>query len=133
MRSSFEVDVLFRFPTGSFDSTPFASRSGVPLTMTLLSHSCFVTGTDPGVGKTYVVSRMISEMRRDGIDAVGMKPICCGDRDGVSVRCRHAFDQFDDAGVGADVDRGRRAGRVIGEPRALNGGIAHVVVLFSVG
>lgn len=49
--------------------------------MTLFSESCFVTGTDTGVGKTCVVSRMIAEMRRDGIDAVGMKPICCGDRD----------------------------------------------------
>jgi dethiobiotin synthetase len=43
--------------------------------------SCFVTGTDTGVGKTYVVSRMIAAMRKDGIDTVGMKPICCGDRD----------------------------------------------------
>lgn len=46
-----------------------------------LDHSCFITGTDTGVGKTYVVSRMIRALRKDGIDAVGMKPICCGDRD----------------------------------------------------
>ena len=45
------------------------------------SQSCFVTGTDTGVGKTHVVSRMIVAMRKDGIDAVGMKPICCGGRD----------------------------------------------------
>jgi dethiobiotin synthetase len=43
--------------------------------------SCFVTGTDTGVGKTFVVSRIVASMRQDGIDAVGMKPICCGDRD----------------------------------------------------
>jgi len=46
-----------------------------------LDDSCFITGTDTGVGKTYVVSRMIRALRKDGIDAVGMKPICCGDRD----------------------------------------------------
>jgi dethiobiotin synthetase len=46
-----------------------------------LAESCFVTGTDTGVGKTCVVSRMVAAIRKDGIDAVGMKPICCGDRD----------------------------------------------------
>jgi len=46
-----------------------------------LDASCFITGTDTGVGKTYVVSRLIRALRKDGIDAVGMKPICCGDRD----------------------------------------------------
>lgn len=49
--------------------------------MTLPPRSCFVTGTDTGVGKTYVVSRMIAALRKNGVDAVGMKPICCGDRD----------------------------------------------------
>jgi len=49
--------------------------------MTLISESCFVTGTDTGVGKTYVVSRLIAALREKGVDAVGMKPICCGDRD----------------------------------------------------
>ena len=50
-----------------------------------LDDSCFITGTDTGVGKTYVVSRMIRALRKDGIDAVGMKPICCGDRDDAEV------------------------------------------------
>jgi dethiobiotin synthetase len=45
------------------------------------SNSCFVTGTDTGVGKTFVVSRTIAALRKNGVDAVGMKPICCGDRD----------------------------------------------------
>jgi dethiobiotin synthetase len=49
--------------------------------MITFPESCFVTGTDTGVGKTFVVSRMIRALRKDGIDAVGMKPICCGDRD----------------------------------------------------
>jgi dethiobiotin synthetase len=49
--------------------------------MISFTESCFVTGTDTGIGKTYVVSRMIAALRKNGIDAVGMKPICCGDRD----------------------------------------------------
>lgn len=49
--------------------------------MIVFPESCFVTGTDTGVGKTYVVSWMVAAMRKEGIDAVGMKPICCGDRD----------------------------------------------------
>jgi dethiobiotin synthetase len=47
----------------------------------LLPESCFVTGTDTGVGKTYVVSRIVAMLRKQGVAAVGMKPICCGDRD----------------------------------------------------
>ena len=46
----------------------------------MIASSCFVTGTDTGVGKTYVVSRAVAALRKQGIDAVGMKPICCGDR-----------------------------------------------------
>lgn len=40
----------------------------------------FVTGTDTDVGKTYVACLLIRALRQAGIDAVGMKPICCGDR-----------------------------------------------------
>jgi dethiobiotin synthetase len=47
----------------------------------LLPESCFVTGTDTGVGKTFVVSRIVAALRKEGVDAVGMKPICCGDRE----------------------------------------------------
>ncbi|MBV9300411.1 MAG: dethiobiotin synthase [Verrucomicrobia bacterium] len=39
----------------------------------------FVTGTDTGVGKTFVVSGLVRCSRSRGIDAVGMKPICTGD------------------------------------------------------
>ena len=38
-----------------------------------------VTGTDTGVGKTFVTSGLIRCSRSKGIDAVGMKPICTGD------------------------------------------------------
>lgn len=42
--------------------------------------SLFLTGTDTGVGKTYAAAHLIRAWRARGIDAVGMKPICCGDR-----------------------------------------------------
>lgn len=40
----------------------------------------FVTGTDTGVGKTYVTCLLVRSLRRAGLDTVGMKPICCGGR-----------------------------------------------------
>lgn len=40
----------------------------------------FVTGTDTGVGKTYVTRLIIDTLRRAGVDAVGYKPVACGDR-----------------------------------------------------
>ena len=40
----------------------------------------FLTGTDTGVGKTYVASLLIRALRKAGFDTVGMKPICCGER-----------------------------------------------------
>lgn len=43
--------------------------------------SVFITGTDTGAGKTYVATRWVRALRARGIDAVGMKPISCGDRD----------------------------------------------------
>jgi dethiobiotin synthetase len=43
--------------------------------------SFFVTGTDTGVGKTYVTRLILETLRRGGIDAVGYKPVACGDRD----------------------------------------------------
>jgi len=38
-----------------------------------------VTGTDTGVGKTFVTSGLVRYARSKGIDSVGMKPICTGD------------------------------------------------------
>lgn len=43
--------------------------------------SYFVTGTDTGVGKTWFSRLLIQELRAAGVDAVGFKPVCCGDRD----------------------------------------------------
>ena len=41
----------------------------------------FITGTDTCVGKTYFSCLLIRELRASSIEAVGFKPICCGDRD----------------------------------------------------
>ena len=45
----------------------------------------FLTGTDTGVGKTYVTALLIRALRRVGLDAAPMKPICAGDRDDAEV------------------------------------------------
>ena len=45
-----------------------------------LGMSFFITGTDTGVGKTYVTRLVIASLRAEGRDAVGYKPIACGDR-----------------------------------------------------
>jgi dethiobiotin synthetase len=42
--------------------------------------SVFITGTDTGVGKTYVTRLILQSLRHSGIDAVGYKPVACGDR-----------------------------------------------------
>lgn len=46
--------------------------------------SWFVTGTDTGVGKTYFCNLLIRALREARVDAVGYKPVCCGDRDDVT-------------------------------------------------
>ena len=45
--------------------------------------SLFLTGTDTGVGKTFVAIEFLRLLSDAGIRAVGMKPICCGNRDDV--------------------------------------------------
>lgn len=41
----------------------------------------FITGTDTGVGKTYVSSLLLRQFRAEGLDAAGFKPLACGDRE----------------------------------------------------
>jgi dethiobiotin synthetase len=41
----------------------------------------FITGTDTGVGKTYVSAGLVAAARAAGRDCVGLKPICCGGRE----------------------------------------------------
>ena len=40
----------------------------------------FLTGTDTGVGKTFVTALFARALRRAGLDTVALKPICSGDR-----------------------------------------------------
>ena len=40
----------------------------------------FITGTDTGVGKTYVTELLARALRRAGLDTVALKPVCSGDR-----------------------------------------------------
>lgn len=47
--------------------------------------SCFITGTDTGVGKSLVSAALLNALGRAGLPAVGMKPLAAGAewRDGV--------------------------------------------------
>ena len=40
----------------------------------------FITGTDTGVGKTFITAAWTQTLRRRGIPALALKPISCGDR-----------------------------------------------------
>jgi dethiobiotin synthetase len=51
----------------------------------------FVTATDTGAGKTHFCSLLVRRLREAGVDAVGMKPFCCGDR-GDAERLHEACD-----------------------------------------
>ena len=50
----------------------------------------FLTGTDTGVGKTFVTELLVRALRKAGLDSVGMKPICCGDRSDAELLCQAA-------------------------------------------
>lgn len=52
----------------------------------------FITGTDTGVGKTQVARILLETLRANGIDAVGYKPIVCGDRDDARILSRASGD-----------------------------------------
>ncbi len=41
----------------------------------------FITGTDTGVGKTFVTALLTRGLRSAGLDTVALKPISCGDRE----------------------------------------------------
>ncbi|MEP6670804.1 MAG: dethiobiotin synthase [Chthoniobacter sp.] len=41
----------------------------------------FLTGTDTNVGKSYVAALLVRALRAAGRGCVGLKPICCGERE----------------------------------------------------
>ena len=43
--------------------------------------SLFITGSDTGVGKTYIAAQLLRLARASGLRCAGYKPICCGDRE----------------------------------------------------
>lgn len=43
-----------------------------------MSTNLFITGTDTGVGKTFVTAALLAELRRRGVRAAAFKPIACG-------------------------------------------------------
>jgi dethiobiotin synthetase len=52
----------------------------------------FITGTDTGVGKTFVTALLLRSLRAQGVDAVGFKPICCGGREDAEILRRASGD-----------------------------------------
>ena len=42
--------------------------------------SLFITGTDTGLGKTFLSVQLLRLLRERGLRCAGLKPICCGDR-----------------------------------------------------
>jgi len=50
----------------------------------------FITGTDTGVGKTYVTALLTRALRTAGLDTVALKPLCCGSREDVEILCAAA-------------------------------------------
>ncbi|MDP9254530.1 MAG: dethiobiotin synthase [Verrucomicrobiota bacterium] len=42
--------------------------------------SLFITGTDTGVGKTFLSVQLLRLLRERGLRCAALKPICCGDR-----------------------------------------------------
>ncbi len=62
-----------------------------------MSKGIFITGTDTDCGKTYVSSLILRALREQRVDAVGYKPICCGDRN-------DALELVDASGDVVDVD-----------------------------
>lgn len=45
----------------------------------------FITGTDTGVGKTFVTALLTAALRRAGYGTIALKPLCSGDRNDVEI------------------------------------------------
>ena len=43
-----------------------------------MNERLFITGTDTGIGKTYVTALLLAELRQRGVRAAAFKPIACG-------------------------------------------------------
>ena len=45
----------------------------------------FLTGTDTGVGKTFVTALLTRALRRAGLETIALKPLCSGERSDVEI------------------------------------------------
>ncbi len=90
----------------------------------------FIAGTDTGIGKTWISALILEELLESGVKAVGLKPVCSGDR-GDAERLHEA------GGKVLDVDTINprwfktpvaplTAGRIEGEPLVLADMVAQV-------
>lgn len=43
-----------------------------------VTHACFITGTDTGIGKTVASCALLHALRAEGLHALGMKPVASG-------------------------------------------------------
>ena len=59
----------------------------------LLEKSYLITGTDTGVGKTYITSLLLKNLKAREVSATGLKPICCGGLEDVK-EIHQAFPHF---------------------------------------
>jgi len=50
-----------------------------------MTRTIFVTGTDTSVGKTVFAASLVYLLRKQGLNALGMKPFCSGSRDDILV------------------------------------------------
>ncbi len=78
--------------------------------------SLFITGTDTDVGKTRVASLLVRALREAGVDAVGFKPVCCGDRGDAEALA--AASRNDECGMTKDKGPGDSSFAVGHSPRA---------------
>ena len=61
--------------------------------MAQMKRILFITGTDTGIGKTFLAVRLIKQLRSSGINAAGLKPICSGGRS----EAKQAYDAMNGA------------------------------------
>ncbi|MCC6533227.1 MAG: dethiobiotin synthase [Burkholderiales bacterium] len=81
------------------------------------SRGVFVTGTDTGVGKTQVACALLRALAREGVRAIGMKPVAAG-----AGRIRGALDNADVVALAAAS--ALRASRALRNPYLLARAIA---------
>ena len=67
------------------DLLPFQIQHAKRVLESVRQNRVALDASDPGVGKTYVTRLILETLRREGVDAVGYKPVACGDRDDAAV------------------------------------------------